>query len=128
VRSTGWFVHPLNLESGVVDAPYQVSPAQLGSLPEVCPRDAEGYLIVSGPGPDPFASDLPSGMNARGFEGRFRVSALGVCIDSLAAQGEGGPSATKAAAGARTVGRPTVALTLSERRPLGRRVGLACSN
>ena len=66
-------------------------------------------------------------MSLRGFEGRFRVSALGVCIDELAAQGEAGTS-TKPAIATRTAGRPTVVTTLTERKPLGRRTELLCSN
>jgi hypothetical protein len=68
-------------------------------------------------------------MTARGFEGRFRVSALGVCVDELAAQGEGGPSpAARTISTALAAGRPTVDVTLTERKPLGRRFGLRCSN
>jgi hypothetical protein len=136
VRGTGWFVHPVDLEAGVVDAPYQITPAQLASLPAPCAEGAEGFLVTSGPGLDPYATELPAGMSARSFEGRFRVSALGICTDELAAQGEGGPTAgarnifTVAGAGPRDTRQPhpTVDVTLSERKPLGRRIGLRCSN
>jgi hypothetical protein len=130
VRSTGWFVHPLDLETGVVDAPYVVTPAQLAAMPEVCADRAEGFLLTSPVAPDPFA-DAPPGISPRGFEGRFRVSSLGVCIDALAAQGEAGTSAARAKTApgpAHATGRPTVTATLTERKPLGRRVELRCSN
>lgn len=125
VRSTGWYIHPIDLETGEVDAPYVVTPAQLSRMPEPCSPAGEGFLLASSVSPDPYAD--AAGMSLRGFEGRFRVSALGVCLDALAAQGEA--SAAKAAAGAgRAAGRPTVAVTLTERKPLGRRTELRCSN
>jgi hypothetical protein len=127
-RGTDWFVHPVDLESASVDAPYRVTAAQLASLPEPCAAGTEGFVVTSVPGPDPYATELPAGMNARSFEGRFRVSALGICIDELAAIGDAGPSPTKALSTARFVGRPTVDVTVTERKPLGRRVGLRCSN
>ncbi len=131
VRGTGWFVHPVDLESRSVDAPYQVTPAQLANIPEACESSTEGF-VLSGPiTPDPYA-ELPAGMSARVFEGRFRVSATNVCVDALAAQGEAGnPTAkvtTTSMATLRATGRPTFALTLTDRKPLGRRTGLVCSN
>ncbi|HEY6077555.1 MAG TPA: hypothetical protein VIW29_02055 [Polyangiaceae bacterium] len=127
VRGSSWFVHPLDLENATVDAPYQVTPSQLASMPEPCSEGAEGFLMTTQPGPDPYASELPGGMTARSFEGRFRVSALGICVDRLAAQGESG-GVGRTAASKLTPGRPAVAVTLTERKPLGRRVGLRCSN
>ena len=128
VRSTGWFVHPVDLENGLVDAPYWVPPALLSSMPPLCADGAEGYLVTSAIGPDP-AAEAPAGVGLRGFEGRFRVSALGVCVDVLAAQGEAGASVGKPGAAAlRATGRPTVTTTLTERRPSGRRLELRCSN
>ena len=91
--------------------------------------------MTSQPGPDPYAADLPAGVTARSFEARFRVSALGICIDELAAQGgrESGREsehdrAGKPAAAPRSPGSPSVPVTLTERKPLGRRVGLRCTN
>ncbi|MES1184129.1 MAG: hypothetical protein ABUL60_09955 [Myxococcales bacterium] len=129
IRSTGWFVHPLDLENGVVDAPYVVTPLQLSSMPPVCGDGTEGFLLTAGISPEPGA-EAPPGMGVRGFEGRFRVSARGVCVDVLAAQGEatGGALKTNGAAALRATGRPTVITTLTERKPLGRRVELRCSN
>jgi hypothetical protein len=142
IRGHGWFVHPLDVESGAVDAPYVVEPAELGARPPACTPAAEGYVITAAVSPDPYA-ELPAGMSARGFEGRFRVSALGVCLDELAAQGEAVPSPLSArglgsvrAAGSSTqrlgtpteTDRPTVAVTLTERKPGGRRIALRCSN
>lgn len=128
VRGTGWFVHPVDLESSTVDAPYQVTPAQLAGMPEPCSEGSEGFVVTSAPGPDPFVADLPAGTSARAFEGRFRVSALGVCIDELAAQGEAGPAVTRTISTTRATGRPTVPVTVTERKPFGRRFGLRCSN
>jgi hypothetical protein len=132
VRSTGWFVHPVDLESGVVDSPYVVTPLQLSKLPPVCADGAEGFLLTGAVAPEPGA-EPPAGMSLRGFEGRFRVSSLGLCVDVLAAQGEapsgalsGGGKAGLAAL--RATGRPTVITTMTERKPLGRRVELRCSN
>jgi len=129
VRGTGWFVHPLDLENGVVDSPYVVAPTQLSSLPPVCAEGAEGFVVSSAIAPEPGA-EVPSGMGLRGFEGRFRVSSLGVCVDVLAAQGDAGASGSSrpGAAALRATGRPTVITTLTERKPLGRRVELRCSN
>jgi hypothetical protein len=129
VRGTGWYVHPLDLETGQVDAPYIVTPAELAKMPEPCSPGAEGFLVSGAVSLDPVVVG-PTRVNARAFEGRFRVSALGVCIDGLAAQGELAkvmPSAEGNAA-SRMTGRPTVTLTLTERKPLGRRVELGCSN
>ena len=128
VRSTGWYVHPVDLETSTVDAPYVVTPAQLATMPAPCAQGTEGFLLTGAVAPDPRA-EAPPGMSLRAFEGRFRVSALGVCIDALAVQGEGGPAATKAGAAALyATGRPTVTTTLTERRALGRRIDLRCSN
>lgn len=128
VRSTGWYVHPIDLESGAVDAPYQVTPAELARMPEPCAKGAEGFLVTGAVSPEPSVSGL-GGTSVRGFEGRFRVSALGVCIDALAAQGETAKTVGAADAGAvRAAGRPTVTTTLTERKPLGRRTELGCSN
>ncbi len=128
VRSTGWFVHPVDLEGGVVDSPYVVTPAQLARMPASCVDTAEGFLVTGAIGPDPGA-EAPAGMSLRAFEGRFRVSSLGVCVDVLAAQGEAGAASGKPGALAlRATGRPTVITTLTERKPLGRRVELRCSN
>ncbi len=130
VRSTGWFIHPVDLENGVVDAPYVVTPAQLSSMPPVCVDGAEGFLLTGAITPDAGA-EAPAGITLRGFEGRFRVSSLGVCVDVLAAQGEAAATVklgTQAATTLRATGRPTVTATLTERKPLGRRVELRCSN
>jgi hypothetical protein len=133
VRGTGWFVHPVDLENRLVDAPYQITPAQLANMPEACESGTEGFVLTGTLGPEPYA-EMPAGMSARGFEGRFRVSATTICLEALAAQGEAGADGgMKAAvqpsvASLRATGRPTVALTLTERKPLGRRVGLVCSN
>jgi hypothetical protein len=132
VKGTGWFVHPLDLEGNSVDAPYVIAPSELAAMPEPCDDTAEGFLVTGGIGPDPWA-DAGAGISMRAFEGRFRVSALGVCIDALAAQGET-DAKSKAAEGApasrsrAATGRPTVTATLTERKPLGRRVELRCSN
>jgi hypothetical protein len=130
VRSTGWFVHPIDLENGVVDSPYVVTPAQLSSMPPVCADGAEGFSVTSVLGPDPGA-EAPAGISLRVFEGRFRVSSLGVCIDALAAQGEAAANVGSSKPGAtalRATGRPTVITTMTERKALGRRVELRCSN
>lgn len=129
VRSTGWFVHPVDLDNRVVDSPYVVTPAQLSKLPQVCADGAEGYLLTTAVAPEPGA-EPPAGTSLRGFEGRFRVSSLGVCVDMLAAQGESAAGAVGKAglAALRATGRPTVITTMTERKPLGRRVELRCSN
>jgi hypothetical protein len=128
VRSTGWYVHPIDLELRAVDAPYQVTPAELARMPEPCANGAEGFLVTGAVTPEPGVAML-AGMSLRGFEGRFRVSALGVCIDALAAQGETSkPTVASGNGPVHAAGRPTVTTTLTERKPLGRRVELTCSN
>ncbi|MDF3067487.1 MAG: hypothetical protein K0R38_3088 [Polyangiaceae bacterium] len=130
VRGTGWFVHPVDLETSSVDAPYVVTPAQLAVMPEPCADGAEGLLVTGSIGLDPSA-EVPPGFGMRSFEGRFRVSSLGICIDALAAQGEAGGAKTPprtTSRGLTATGRPTVIATLTERKPLGRRVELRCSN
>jgi len=128
VRNSGWFIHPVDLEKREVDAPYVVTPAQLASMPEPCARDSEGFLLTTAVSPEPYA-DVPPSITMRGFEGRFRVSAVGVCLDALAAQGEvGGAAAKLTSTQVHAAGRPTVTATLTERKPLGRRLELRCSN
>jgi len=128
VRGTGWFVHPLDLETGLVDAPYLVTPAKLATMPEVCAEGAEGFVLTGPVTPDPFAQ-APPGTSLRAFEGRFRVSSLGVCLEALAAQGEAGSATAKTALSTpHAAGRVSVAATLTERKPLGRRVEMRCSN
>ncbi len=124
VRGTGWFVHPIDMETLAVEAPYVVTPPELAALPRLCEPAAEGFVVSGVVAPDPYA-ELSGGLSARAFEGRFRVSALGVCVDELAAQGERTATATATSSG---LARATVSVTLSERKPLGRRLGLRCSN
>lgn len=131
VRATGWYVHPIDLPARSVDAPYEVTPATLATMPSACEGDAEGFLLSAAVTPDPYA-ELPGSSSARSFEGRFRVSATGVCLDALAAQGEAAVAPTQGAersvAALRATGRPTARVALTERKPQGRRVGLVCSN
>jgi hypothetical protein len=129
IRGTGWFMHPVDLETSSVDAPYVVPPSQLASMPKPCADGEEGFLATGPIGLDPSAES--PGFALRSFEGRFRVSALGVCIDALAVQGEA--ESTKSPVPVvrprvAATGRPTVSATLTERKPLGRRVELRCSN
>ena len=122
VRGTGWFVHPIDLDGGSVEAPFVVTAAQLSSMPKPCAEHDEGFVLSGPVSPEPWA-ELPAGMSLRAIEGRFRVSALGVCLDALAAQGEAGANGAKSLAAAlRATGRPTVSATLTERKPLGRRI------
>ena len=87
-----------------------------------------GFYWTGAVAPDPIV-DAPPGMNLRGFEGRFPPSLRWVfCIEALAAQGEVASAAAKLGAASRAVGRPTVTTTLTERKPLGRRFELRCSN
>ncbi len=129
VRGTGWFVHPIDLGDGSVGEPFFVGPRELSTLPPTCADSAEGFWLVGQPPVQP-AVDAPLGVSSQAIEGRFRASALGICVDELAAQGEVSsrldPGATPAPP--RGAGRATVPLTLSERKPGGRRFGFRCSN
>jgi hypothetical protein len=127
VTGRGWYLFPINAASHALEAPLALSPADLAVMPPPCVSDADGFLLTGAPSLEPTlrfspAKDAPS---ARRVEAQFIWSARGLCTRALAADTEGplnraGGNAALASAGG-------VPLTVTERRPQGRRWGYVCT-
>jgi hypothetical protein len=129
-RGAGWFVFPIDPQSGAVDRAIEVPARALASMPEPCAPDEEGYLLEGPVGIDPYADfvDGADEVSARGFEGRFVVSARGICLSELHARSEGVvESAIKSAKSGTSPLTASVPLVLADRASGGRRWGFRCS-
>jgi hypothetical protein len=131
VVARGWYLFPVDPETGNAGAPLYESPADLATMPPLCPADADGFLLSGAPTLEPNISfsKADESLTARHVEAQFVWSARGMCIRSLAADSEGAAKhlATSAAHGVDAKPSPKVPLTVSERRPEGRRWGFTCS-
>lgn len=125
----GWFLFPIDGASHALQAPLAMTPADLAVMPPPCAPDADGFLLTGAPSLEPnlrlsaaSGGDTPS---ARRVEAQFIWSARGLCTRALAAETEGAIKRTGATGPSSTVTR--VPLTVSERRPQGRRWGYLCA-
>ena len=130
VIGRGWYLFPIDPKSFALHAPLAQTSADLAEIPPVCAPDADGFLLSGAPSLEPslrFGKEA-SDVSARRVEAQFIWSARGLCTRALAADTD---SAIKHAAAERaplaSTPRGALPLAVSERRPLGRRFGYACS-
>jgi hypothetical protein len=130
VIGRGWYLFPIDPKTFAVRSPLHETPADLAAMPAPCAPDADGFLLSGAPSLEPslrFAK--PEDVIAHRVEAQFIWSAAGLCTRALAADTDGivKRSPTSASAIAREPGS-SVPLTVSERRPQGRRLGYVCSH
>ena len=131
VTGRGWYVFPIDSVTHDVGAPLFQSPQDLAVIPPACAADADGYLL-SGPlalEPSLRFTRAADEFNARRIEGQFVWSARGLCTRALAADTDGSlqRAAGNSAGAMASKSANALPLTVSERRPLGRRWGYACA-
>jgi hypothetical protein len=100
-------------------------------MPAPCAPGADGFLLTGSPSLEPsLRFSKPDELNARRVEAQFIWSAGGLCTRALAADTDSivKRSLTVAPPIARAPGNGvSVPLTVSERRPQGRRWGYVCA-
>jgi hypothetical protein len=128
-RGASWYVHPIDVEKREVDAPLELTPAQLSRLPRACSGDEDGWLLEGTLGVEPYV-DFPKhrdSLATRNFEARLIASEGELCADSLAAQSDE-PVSKPVGSGQSPAGanKQPVPLVLSDRHEQGRRWGFKC--
>ena len=131
VTGRGWHLFPIDSASHAVHSPLVQTPAELAAMPPVCGPDADGFLLTGTPSLEPSLRFTQSadGFAARRVEAQLLWSARGLCVRALAADTDtsiqaGAPSAAHRLAASSS---DKVPLTVSERKPHGRRWGYVCS-
>ena len=129
VIGRGWYLFPIDPKTFAVRSPLHENPADLATMPPPCGPDADGFLLSGAPSLEPslrFAK--PDELSARRVEAQFIWSAGGLCTRALAADTDSivKRSSPNTPLVAREAGNG-VPLTVSERRPQGRRLGYVCS-
>jgi hypothetical protein len=131
VIARGWYLFPVDADTGAASAPLYESPADLAIMPPVCAPDSDGFLISGSPTLEPNLSFPRAGeeLTARHVEGQFLWSARGLCTRALSADTESVPKRGSSASARAAEAKPgaKVPLVLSERRPEGRRWGFTCA-
>jgi hypothetical protein len=130
VVGRGWYLFPVDPESGVAGAPLYESPADLATMPPACAPDADGFLLSDRLALEPTLhfSHGSEDFAAHRVDAQFIWSARGLCTRALAADTDG--SVRRQAVQARAVeakAKVKVPLAVSERRPGGRRYGFMCA-
>jgi hypothetical protein len=132
-RGTGWYVFPVDARTGASAPAIEITPRVLSTLPRVCAEDEEGFLLEGPLGLEPsieWGEGQTRGFQARAVEGRFVVSAQGLCVRELAAQADrpvrAQPLLTRGARRTQAPARGSVPLVLSDRGERGRRYGFLC--
>jgi hypothetical protein len=127
VTGRGWYLFPIDAVSHELGAPLSLSPAELSAMPPPCAPDADGFLLTGAPSLEPSLrfSGANEALSVRRVEAQFVWSARGVCTRSLAAETDA--PHPRAAGGAPSAALARVPLTVSERRPQGRRWGYVCA-
>ena len=151
-RGVGWFVFPIDEQTGVAAPALEISARALSRMPRVCAGDEEGYLLEGALPLEPLVEWRDTARSARAavraVEGRFvvvggasplsglddtgggpRRGSADICVRALAAQ------ADRPVREARSPTRPrrarsevaaSVPFVLSDRGEGGRRYGLRC--
>jgi len=131
VMARGWYLFPVDPDTGEASAPLSLTSAELAKMPPACAADADGFLLTGTPSLEPALSfpELES-LSARRVAVQLIWSARGLCTRALAADSEVMPkrNANQPARGDVKNGSPArVPLVISERRPEGRRYGFMCA-
>jgi len=98
-------------------------------MPPPCSVDTDGYVLEGPPGgvePHIDFADSAGAPRVMKIEARLVASPLGMCTESLAAVSEGETPDKPIKSASRWSGRPNVPMTLTDRRPGGRRWGFRC--
>ena len=127
VTGRGWYLYPIDSTNHALQAPLSATPAELSVMPPPCVSDVDGFLLTGAPSLEPNLRLLPAneGIGTRRVEAQFIWSARGLCTRALAAESDGPPSHTPGKAS--TLNGAAVPLTVTDRRPLGRRWGYVCA-
>jgi len=127
VMGRGWYLYPIDATSHALAAPLSLSAADLALMPAPCVSDADGFLLAGAPSLEPNLrfTGASEGLSARRVEAQFIWSARGLCTRALSAESDGPPS--RLGAGSSAPPLASVPLTVSERRPSGRRWGYVCA-
>jgi len=127
VTGRGWYLFPIDTVSHALQAPLSLSPADLAVMPPPCVSDADGFLLTGAPSLEPNLrfSAANEGLSARRVEAQFIWSARGLCTRALAAETDA--PLGRVAGNALAASTAVVPLTVTERRPQGRRWGYVCS-
>ncbi|MET0789912.1 MAG: hypothetical protein ABW061_00195, partial [Polyangiaceae bacterium] len=129
VANRGWYLFPIDPTSHTLGSPLYQSPADLAAIPAPCAADAEGFLLGGAPSLEP-SLRFPAGaeeLTARRVDAQFLWSARGLCTRALAADTETQIKRTAVGSTASEKPHSTVPLTVTERRPQGRRWGYVCA-
>ncbi|MEI9941434.1 MAG: hypothetical protein WDO69_29800 [Pseudomonadota bacterium] len=130
VTGHGWYLFPIDPVSHALEAPLSLSPADLAVMPPPCVSDADGFLLAGALSLEPNLRFSPANeaLSVRRVEAQFIWSARGLCTRALSAETDGSARPVRGNAPAASVATaPTVPLTVTERRPLGRRWGYVCA-
>ncbi len=129
VMARGWYLFPVDPETGAVSAPFSASPAELAKMPPACAADADGFLLTGAPSLEPtlIFPELDQ-LVTRRVEAQLIWSARGLCTRALAADSEAMPKrSVNPPARGESKNASRVPLVISERRPEGRRYGFMCA-
>ncbi|HYO95006.1 MAG TPA: hypothetical protein VER33_10865 [Polyangiaceae bacterium] len=128
-RGAGWYVYPVNPETGAVDRALQVTARELSRVPRPCAPDEEGFLLEGGVSVEPYVelSGVAERASARAFEGRFVVNQHGICVRALVAQADGSAAPTAAQPKRAQNAAASVPLVVVDRAAGGRRWGFRCA-
>jgi hypothetical protein len=136
-RGAGWYVFAIDERTGASSPAIEIAPRSLATVPRVCSEDEEGFLLEGPVGLEPIVEwNTAARVSALAVEGRFVVTAAGVCVRELAAQADRAMGASARApreiaqqpAAERKEPRAEVPLVLSDRGELGRRVEFRCTD
>ncbi|MBN2197547.1 MAG: hypothetical protein JW751_32510 [Polyangiaceae bacterium] len=90
---TSWYVFPIDIATGAIDAPLAIEPRDLGRVPAPCEVGDDGWVLV-GPPPTPPYIDLDgvdTSWPIRRVDARILASPTGLCLDALAADATSPP-------------------------------------
>jgi hypothetical protein len=129
VTGRGWYLFPIDAVSHALGAPLSLNPAELSAMPPPCVSDADGFLLTGAPSLEPSLrfSAAKEGLSVRRVEAQFIWSARGVCTRALAAETDSPHPRTAGGAPTAIASVASVPLTITERRPQGRRWGYVCT-
>jgi hypothetical protein len=128
-RGSSWYVHTVELDTGALSEPLVIDAPAFAQMPPPCSVDTDGFVLEGPPGGvEPYIDfvDAAGAPRLMKIEARLVASPLGMCTESLAAVSEGEAPDKASKSASRWSGRPNVPMTLSDRRPGGRRWGFRC--